>query len=132
MSSPVGVNPTLSSVGLDVDRVFSRSLSSFVLSAPGFTYHAVVGFVVRSVLKTLLECVRMQTLDVAAAQQLQLDCEFLRAQFITQNMIVEDVDHVHNMLDLVIRAGKDRCAAVGTPSFSLLSKQEVGQRLGLF
>jgi hypothetical protein len=66
------VNPFLSLLACLQERVkvFGQPLQ--------LTQAALLGSVIGIGLKSLLECIRMQTLGRAGLQQLQLDCHYLR------------------------------------------------------
>jgi ribonuclease D len=82
--------------------------------------------VIKSLLKMMLEVVRMQTFGEAGMQQIQLDTEFLRLQM--HPLVPAAEAYTRSMAEQISRSARDRCVA---PQH-MLSEQDVSTRVAPF
>jgi vacuolar protein sorting-associated protein 51 len=99
-------DPFRSAVGMDVARVFSSSLGTFTLTAPEFDTASVLTEEIKYVLKSFLECIRLQTFGTFGFQQMQVDCTFLRRQC---KKLVDDGSYMNAVLDQIATSTRERC-----------------------
>jgi len=90
-----------------VQKLFSERVEIF--SPVLFTRNSVVTGIVKLVLKTFLECVRMKTLGKFGLQQLQVDCHYLQLYLWR---FVSDEKIVTSLLDEVLSSAVNRCVDV--------------------
>ncbi|KAK3274129.1 hypothetical protein CYMTET_17674 [Cymbomonas tetramitiformis] len=86
-----------------VAKIFQEKMQIF--GAVEFTQGSVLTGIVKIMLKSLVECVRLQTLGRAGCQQIQLDAHFLRGSL---SVLVDDQGVVEMLLDEASRAASER------------------------
>jgi hypothetical protein len=98
-------------VGAEVDKVFTRGLAQFSLSAPSFGHASVMSFVLKVLYKTWCELVRNNALSESARLQMVVDVEFLRLKLtsVVGDMEASVRSAVEALLESVLSTSEERC-----------------------
>lgn len=88
----------------NIQKLFSEKVDIF--SPVQFSRTSIMTGVVKLVLKTFIECVRLKTLGTFSLQQIQVDCYYLQLYLWR---FVSDEKIVHTLLDEVVASCVNRC-----------------------
>ena len=94
------------SIAKDVEKLFSKKLTTFLVKPPNFNQPAIISGVIQIALKTSLECIRLRTFGTNGFNQIQVDIYYLRSKW---RALVDDESYLQMLLDENAKSSAERC-----------------------